>query len=65
VREKYHKMKILIVVALCVVAALAVPIDETQQVAQDESQITLVELEPEEETKDNADDAARVKRQFG
>lgn len=57
-------MRVFIVVALCVVAAIAVPIDDTQKVAEDEAQITLVELEPEKEN-ESSDDAARVKRQFG
>lgn len=41
----------------------AVPLDEVKQAKKDESQITLVELEPVEDN--TADDATRVKRQFG
>lgn len=55
-------MKLFIIVALCIVSALALPaFDETKQVANDESPLTIVELEPQDiEASD--EELARVKR---
>lgn len=58
-------MKTFVIIALCIVAALALPVDETQQqVANDESPLTIVELEPQDYL-EVADDASRVKRHGG
>jgi hypothetical protein len=55
-------MKVLIIVALCIVAAMAVPIEESN-VAAEEAPLTLVELEPASD--ESLEDALRVKRQYG
>lgn len=57
-------MKLFIIIALCLVAALAVPVDETQQTSEDDSQITLLELEPDA-LNENVEDIPRFKRQWG
>lgn len=58
-------MKVFIIVALCIAAALALPVDETNPTAVDESPLTIVELEPEDS--DDGDDVEldRVKRHHG
>lgn len=54
-------MKLFITIALCVVATMALPVDEIK-VAQNEAQVIL-ELEPT--VQKNIEEALRVKRQFG
>lgn len=55
-------MKLFIVVAFCVVASMALPVDETKQ-TQDESQLTLLELDPSSD--ESFEDSSRVKRHYG
>lgn len=55
-------MKVFIIVALCVVAAMALPVEETNPASLDESPLTIVELEPEDSVAGDQVDYARVKR---
>lgn len=53
-------MKVFVIIALCIVAAMALPVDETKQ---EEAPLTLVELDQPSE--DSFEDASRVKRHYG
>lgn len=55
-------MKVFIIVALCIVAAMSLPVEESK-IAMDEAPLTLVELEPA--SLESFEDSARVKRQYG
>lgn len=56
-------MKLFLIVALCIAATMALPLDETREIPEDEVQLTVVELDPTFD--DTQDDEARVKRQYG
>lgn len=58
---KKKEMKLFIIVALCIAATLALPVDESQQNLQDESPLA-VELEPTQDIDESFD---RVKRHYG
>lgn len=55
-------MKVFIIVALSIAAAMALPVDESK-IAVDEAPLTLVELEPA--SVESLEDSARIKRQYG
>lgn len=58
-------MKVLIIIALCIVATLALPaFDQTHPIANDESQFPIEELEIPQDTV-VIEDSARAKRQYG
>ena len=56
-------MRIFIIVALCIAASMALPVDDTQEIVQDEVPFSFVELDPS--SIENFEDSARVKRQYG
>jgi hypothetical protein len=58
-------MKVLIVFALCVVVACALPVEETGQNQEADAQLTILEVEPEAPAETTNDELTRAKRHGG